>query len=412
MTRKPRAGEARGQNKKGNEMKLHKTTLAALAGTLGALALSAGAAFAAPTCENGPIQIGAVSTITGIADFSDAPKATKAVFDQLNEAGGINGCKIEYTIADDKADPQVAAQAARDLIDNKEVVVLGGSASLLDCAVNAGTYARNDILSVQGVGVDPLCFNAPSVSPVNVGPYTLTTVMLDYATKHLGAQKACAFIAVIGGTQEAYQNAIAQWEKRSGKTITLVDWTLPLQGDLTPYVIKARDAGCDAVLTNQIEPGVVQWVKTAEAQKVSDINWLFLAPGYTEGVAKALVDSKQPIYIGTEWEPYTEQNSEANRDWIATMDKAGLPKTAFSQGGYMAAKVLIDTISGIEGEVTRESVTAALKEGKELKYPIAGSPYVFGDAEKHSPMKASKIMQLVDGKWTVKTSDWFTLPAE
>ena len=393
-------------------MPIHKTALTALAGTAAAFVISAGSAIAAPTCENGPIQIGAVSTVTGIVDFSDAPKATKAVFDQLNEAGGINGCKIEYTIADDKADPQVAAQAARDLIDNKEVVVLGGGASLLDCAVNAGTYSRNDVLSVQGVGVDPLCFNAPSVSPVNVGPYTLTTVMLDYAAKNLGSQKACAFFSIIGGTQEAYAGAVANWEKMSGNKIALVDMTLPLQGDLTPYVIKARDAGCDAVLTNQVEPGVVQWVKTADAQKISGINWLFLAPGYTEGVAKALADSRQPIYIGTEWEPYTEQDSEANKDWIATMDKAGLAKTAFSQGGYMAAKVLIDTISGIEGEVTRESVSAALKEGKELKYPIAGNAYMFGDAETHSPMKASKIMQLVDGNWTVKTADWFTLPAE
>lgn len=388
---------------------LSKSFAAAGLAALGLMAAAA-AAQAAPTCTNGPIQIGAVSTITGIVDFSDAPKATKAVFDQLNDAGGINGCKIEYTLADDKADPQVAAQAARDLIDNKGVVALAGGASLLDCAVNAGTYARNDVLSVQGVGVDPLCFNAPSVSPVNVGPYTLTTVMLNYATKNLNSQKACAFIAVIGGTQEAYAAAIAEWEKTSGKKITLVDWTLPLQGDLTPYVIKARDAGCDAVLTNQVEPGVVQWVKTADAQKISGINWLFLAPGYTEGVAKSLADSKQPVYIGTEWEPYTEQNSAANKDWIATMDKAGLAKTAFSQGGYMAAKVMIDTISSIDGDITRDSVTAALKAGKEMKYPIAGSAYVFGDAAKHSPMQASKIMQLVDGKWTVKTPDWFTLP--
>jgi branched-chain amino acid transport system substrate-binding protein len=370
---------------------------------------SCATALAGPTCESGPIKIGAVSTITGIVDFSDAPNAAKAVFDQLNQAGGINGCMIDYSLADDKADPQVAAQAARDLIDNKEVYALAGGASLLDCAVNAGTYARNDVLSVQGVGVDPLCFNAPSVAPVNVGPYTLTTVMLDYATKNLGSQKACAFIAVIGGTQEAYAGAIADWEKRSGRTIVLADYTLPLQGDLTPYLIKARDAGCDAVLTNQVEPGVVQWIKTADAQKISGINWLFLAPGYTEGVAKALADSKQPLYIGTEWEPYTEANSQANAEWAATMDKAGLPKTAFSQGGFMAAKVIIDTIAGMEGEVNRESLTAALKAGKALSYPIAGTPYVFGDAPRHAPMQASKIMQLVDGKWTVKTPDWFVL---
>lgn len=373
------------------------------------LVFAGSAAFAAgPTCKDGPIKIGAVSTVTGVVDFSDAPKATKAVFEQLNEAGGINGCKIEYSLADDKGDPQVAAQAARDLIDNKGVVALAGGASLLDCAVNAGTYNRNGVLAVQGVGVDPLCFNAPSISPVNVGPFTLTTVMLDYATKNLGAKKVCAFFLILGGTQEAYGNAVAAWEKMSGKKVALVDMTLPPQGDLTPYLIKARDAGCDAVLTNQVEPGVVQWVKTADAQKISGINWLFLAPGYTEGVAKALADSKQPIYVGTEWEPYTE-NNEANADWIKTMDKAGLAKTAFSQGGYLAAKVMIDTISGIDGDVTRETVTSALKEGKELRYSLAGSPYVFGDARAHSPMKSTKIMQLVDGKWVLKTPDWYTV---
>ncbi|MGD9479617.1 ABC transporter substrate-binding protein [Shinella sp. G-2] len=380
-----------------------------LLASAGILLAAASSAAAAPTCENGPIQVGAVSTVTGVVDFSDAPRATAAVFQQLNEAGGINGCKVEFTIADDKGDPQVAAQAARDLIDNKGVVALAGGASLLDCAVNAATYDRNDVLAVQGVGVDPLCFNAPSVSPVNVGPYTLTTAVLDYATKNLGAKKLCTFFSIIGGTQEAYAAAVARWEKMSGNTITLTDVTLPMQGDLTPYVIKARDAGCDAVLTNQVEPGVVQWVKTADAQKITGINWLFLAPGYTEGVSKALADSKQPVYVGTEWEPYTEA-TEANADWAKTMEAAGLAKTAFSQGGYMAAKVMIDTISGIEGEVTREAVTAALKEGKELKYPIAGSAYSFSEAKAHSPMQATKIMQLVDGKWTVKSDDWFVLP--
>lgn len=386
-----------------------KTLVAAGVAALGA-ALLGGPAHAAPTCADGPIKIGSVSTVTGVVDFSEVPKATQATIDQLNAAGGINGCKIEYTLADDKGDPQVAAQAARDLIDNKQVVALAGGASLLDCAVNAATYARNDVLSVQGLGVDPLCFNAPSVAPVNVGPYALTTVMLDYATKNLGAKKICAFFSIIGGTQEAYATAVADWEKISGQKATLIDNSLPETGDLTPYLIKARDAGCDAVLNNQVEPGVVQWVKTADAQKVTGINWLFLAPGYTEGVAKALAASKQPVYVGTEWEPYTELGSDANKEWIATMEKAALPKTAFSQGGYMAAKVIIDVISGIEGPVTRESVSAALKAGKEYTYSIAGNPYVFGEAATHSPMQSTKIMQLVDGAWVAKTPEWFSIP--
>ena len=51
--------------------------------------------------------------------------------------GTLNNGQIYVEVPDDKADPAVAAQAARDLIDNKEAVALVGSGSLLDCAVNA-----------------------------------------------------------------------------------------------------------------------------------------------------------------------------------------------------------------------------------------------------------------------------------
>ena len=384
-------------------------TMAGLAGIAG-LAMTGTASAAGPTCANGSISVGAVSTITGPADFSEVPKATQVVFDAVNAGGGVNGCKIDYTISDDKADPAVAAQAARDLIDNKEVVALVGSASLLDCAVNGTTYSRKDVLSVQGLGVDAACFNSPNVAPVNVGPYTLSTAMAYYAANELDTQKLCAFFIIIGGTQEAYKGAIADWEKISGQKIHLLDLTLPFQGDLTPYVIKARDEGCDAVLTNQIEPQVVQLIKTVDAQKVEGINWLFLAPGYTVEVAKALADTNQPVYVGTEWEPFTETDSAANKDWIAAMNAANRPLTAFSQGGYLAAQVFLDVIKGIDGEVTRESVNNALLNMEPKSYDLIGSQYVFGEAEKHSPMQATKVMKLEKGNWTVETPEWVVLP--
>ncbi|MBR1217707.1 ABC transporter substrate-binding protein [Bradyrhizobium sp. U87765 SZCCT0131] len=391
-------------------MKHLRTIAMAGAASLGFLALSGQAFAAGPTCAGGAIKVGAVSTVTGPADFSEVPKATAAAFDQLNAAGGINGCKIDYTISDDKADPQVAAQAARDLIDNKEVVAMVGSASLLECQVNGATYKRKNVMSVQGLGVDAACFNSPSIAPVNVGPFALSTAVSYYATRSLNTKKLCAFFIIIGGTQEAYKAALANWEKITSQKIHLLDLTLPYQGDLTPYVIKARDAGCDAVINNSVEPGVVQWVKTAEAQKITGINWLFLAPGYTEQVAKALADTNQPVYVGTEWEPYTETGSAANKDWIVAMNASKRPLTAFSQGGYLAAQVFTDVIKSIDGPVTRDSVTSALLKMKPAKYPLAGSPYIFGEDKTHSPMQSTKIMKLDHGAWKVLTPDWVVLP--
>jgi branched-chain amino acid transport system substrate-binding protein len=383
-----------------------------VAASLTTLLISNSAFAAGPTCPDGSIKLGAISTITGPADFSEVPKAAKAMYDALNASGGVNGCKIDFEIADDKADPQVAAQAARDLIDNKKVVAMSGGASLLECAVNAPTYKRAKVDSVDGLGVDPVCFNSPNIAPVNVGPYTLSTAMGLFATNTLHAKNFCAMFIIIGGTQEAYKNALARWEKLTGQQMKLVDLTVPIAGDYTPFIIKARDAGCDAVVSNAIEPGVVAWVKTADAQKISGINWLFLSPGYTTEVAKTLADSKQLIYVGTEWEPYTERDSPANKDWIAAMKASNRPLTAFSQGGYLAAQATIGVIRNIDGPVTRESMNEALARMKPTSYPLAGSPYVFGDGPAHSPMQATKVMKLENGAWTVLTTDWVVVPAK
>ena len=386
---------------------------AAAASMWAACALLANPASAAgPTCTDGKIVVGAVSTITGPADFSEVSKAAKAMFDQVNASGGINGCKIDYTIADDKADPQVAAQSARDLVENKGAVVMAGSASLLECAVNAGYYDKQGILSVHGLGVDPVCFNSPSVSPVNVGPYTLTTAMLQYASTKLGAKKLCGIFWIVGGTDEAYKGAVARWEKLSGQKFGMVDLTLPFQGDYTPYVLKARDEGCDAVVMNTVEPQIVQMINTADAQNITGINWLFLAPGYTVQIAKALAASKQSIYVGTEWEPYTEASSKANEGWNSAMIAAGMPLTAFTQGGYESASILIDVIKGIDGPVTRDAVTAALHNLAPVNNPLVGTPYTFGDAKSHASSQGTKVVKLEAGAWKVETPDWFILPAE
>ena len=391
---------------------MKKTLFFALT-AIATLAGASSAAFAAgPTCTDGKIAIGAVTTATGPADFSEVAKAAKATFDKFNADGGINGCKIDYTIADDKADPQVAAQSARDLVDNKGVVAMAGSASLLECAVNAGYYDKSGVLSIQGLGVDPVCFNSPSISPVNVGPYTLTSAVLQYGSSKLGAKKLCGIFWIVGGTDEAYKGAISRWEKLSGMTMVSVDMTLPFQGDYTPFILKARDAGCDAITLNTVEPQIVQMIKTADAQNISGIKWLFLAPGYTVQVAKALADTKQEVYVGTEWEPYTDAGSKANEGWNAAMTAGGLPLTAFTQGGYESATILLDVIKSIDGPVTREAMTKALHALNSYPHPLVGTPYSFGEGKSHASSQATKMVKLNKGAWSVETPEWFTLPAE
>jgi branched-chain amino acid transport system substrate-binding protein len=369
------------------------------------------ASFAAAQspCQDGVIRLGAISTITGPADLSDVPLASKAVFDDLNAAGGIKGCKIEYSIADDKADPAVAAQVARDLIDNQEIVGLVGSASLLDCAVNAQFYKRRQISSVHGLGADAACFNSSTIAPVNAGQYTMMTIMGRFAVEELKSKAVCAMFVVIGGTKEAFNQSVEEFESLTGTKMRLVDFTLPPQGDLTPFLIKVREAGCDAVITNESEPGMIQWMKTVEDQKMTGINWLFFATAYTDRAAQVLAKTKQPVYAGAEWEPFTDSNSAANSVWRDTMKRANRPLNGLSQGGVMAAQILVDVIKGINGPITRETVTQALEEMAPNNNPLGGNPYQFGKKPKHAPMRSAKVVQLRDGAWSVVTNQWLSL---
>ena len=88
--------------------------------------------------------------------FPDVSGAARATFDQANAKGGVNGCKIDYVVEDDKGDPQTATQAARDLVQNQGVVGLAGSGGLLDCEVNgSSTPSRRSARSPVSASTAP-----------------------------------------------------------------------------------------------------------------------------------------------------------------------------------------------------------------------------------------------------------------
>ena len=96
----------------------------------------AGAAFAAAACvplqayaqEGCPVKLGGVIALTGaqgpvgkvIAD------AGRLAVDEINKAGGVKGCQVEFVIRDDTSQPSVGLDAARFLVDVQKVPAIVG----------------------------------------------------------------------------------------------------------------------------------------------------------------------------------------------------------------------------------------------------------------------------------------------
>ncbi len=394
------------------------TTTSAAPGTTQAATTTAPATttttVAATTAAPGePIKLGSVNSLTGQIVFPEASAAAKAVFDRVNAEGGIGGRPIEYLIEDDAGDPAGAAQAARRLVEDEGVVALVGSASLLECAVNGAYYAEQHVYAVQGTGVDPLCFASSNISPVNTGPYLGFTVGLYYASEVLGYDNVCILVFDIPDFRPAMNAAIQQWRDLTGKDLLFQNTSLLFTDDVTPFVLEAHDAGCQVVVSNGLDVHYIGFMQALQAQGIDDMTWVGLTSGYTADVAKTLgsVGAGDGIlHVNSEFEPFTLE-SPVLADWKALMTSAGVPLTSFAEGGYVAATIMVDVLRGIDGEITRESVSEALLGLDAYQTPMMGSPYSFGDAPAHNPNRASKFVRLQGSDWVLATEDWVVLPS-
>jgi branched-chain amino acid transport system substrate-binding protein len=82
--------------------------------------------------ESGPIKVGALFSITGGASFLGAPEAktVEMLVAKFNQAGGINGRKVEMIIKDTGGKPENAISMAKQLIEeNRVLAILGPSTS-------------------------------------------------------------------------------------------------------------------------------------------------------------------------------------------------------------------------------------------------------------------------------------------
>ncbi|MBN9613516.1 MAG: ABC transporter substrate-binding protein, partial [Actinobacteria bacterium] len=273
---------------------------------------------------------------------------------------------------------------------------------------------QEKVSSIPGIGVDPGCFNSPNIAPANIGPFNDTTLTMLYGSETLGLKNLCVFTSVIGSTGPAYKAAIDRWQQITGKTPKFVDDTLPYGGsDYTPYIVKARDAGCDGVVTNNVEPDAIGMIKAANQQGWKDVTFLFLTSTYSESFAKAVSDSAAGVYVPAEFYPFTE-DSDVNADWKSLMEANKITLTSFSQGGYLAATFMVDVLKSIKGDITRDSVNKALAEMKPIENPMIAYPYEFSKiaAQDFQPGGWPVVLKSGTNAWQKAADDWLMMLAK
>src|SRR5436309_5805673 len=91
-----------------------------------AVTAASGAQRATPGITADTLKIGGTFPLTGVASlYKTIPAAEKAYYDYVNDHGGVNGRKIDFTILDDSYDPSKTVPLVQQLVSDNVFAVFG-----------------------------------------------------------------------------------------------------------------------------------------------------------------------------------------------------------------------------------------------------------------------------------------------
>ncbi len=355
--------------------------------------------------QGSPIVVASISSLEGAEASPESIAAARAYFDLVNATGGIQGRHIEYRVIDDKMDPELARKAVTQLVKDTRVVALAGGSSVLACGVIAETLAQADLYDIPGGAVDTACFQSSHIMPVNAGPYASTYNAMTFARQALKKTHLCAVVPQIPGEPDDYVPTATQWHKQHGGAKPAF-FRYEVDAPLSNLAASAALAPCEAVVFVGPEGAGIAWVKVFRARSPKT-PIILMTTSYASRTMNELAGMGDGIYSMAEFDPWSDR-SLSSIDWRQLMLKSKLPLSSLSQGGYLAAQLLVKQLLTIRGSITRASVSEALRAMPAWNSGMTHRPLKV-DARGHHELNRSGLpMQLQNGRWQIAHSSWVT----
>ena len=327
---------------------------------------------------NAQLLIGQTAGFSGqvAAGVKETSDGAKLYLDSVNAKGGVNGQKIEVVALDDKFDPKLAADNARKLIEETNVLAL---------FLNRGTphtEAIIPLLDKHGVSLV-----APSTGAMVLHQPVRKYVFNVRATYQREAEKAMTHLASMGisriGVVYADDSFGADGLTGAQKGLVAAKITPVLQEkfdrakpDFTPIAAKLAKADAQAVLIIASGSAVVD-ANNAIRAAGSAAQIVTLSNNASAGFIKSLgahargviVTQVYPNERAVTYPMVKEAQELARAKGLGDISPAMLE-------GYAAAKVLVEGLKRAGPKPTREKVQVALESLR--KFDLGGLEITYG----------------------------------
>lgn len=347
---------------RGRMLRLSMAVLAAAMAAALALML-AGCGEEGGEATEEPLKIGAIVSLTGTYAGLGQPEKNVIEMEvkRINDAGGVNGRKVEVIIEDDATDEAKAVAAATKLIEQDGVVALIGATGTGQTMAVRGDVQRAGIPQVSMAGgtvitnpVDPLVFATPWSNMIVV-PFTF-----DYI-KSQGISKV-GLIYDSGGFGKDGQAVISQMAPAAGVKVVSEQSFNPGDTDMSAQLTKIKNSDAEAIVfwTAGAEAAII--AKNAKdlgidlplfgSHGIARREFIEGAGDAAEGVRFAAGKVLIPEAYGEGTEAYTVATEFIDR----YTEAYGEAPSTFAGHAYDALYLIVEAARRIEGEITPEAL--------------------------------------------------------
>ena len=381
------------------EWTIVKTVLAASVATALATAASAQTRGVTPT----EVVFGMHTDLSGVAATYgvSSSNGVKMRFDEINEAGGINGRKLKVIVEDQGYQVPKAVQACNKLINRDKVFAF---------VAPLGTPMNNACFKDQfAVGV-------PNLFPLSAArsmyePYERLKFYgaasyvdqirsgIEYFVKQKGKKAVCVMYQDTDFGKEVLDGAQLEVDELKMKLVETATHK-PTDQDFTAQITKLKAAGCDLVVLGTIVRDSIVPYATARKIGWTDVDFLGSAAAYDLVVAAAQGGVTEGLYaMGLTDMPYRDTLGTAAQSWF---DRYKERFRAEPNIGAVYGEVAADlTALGIDRAgpaLTLDSFVTGLESIKGYRDIFNGPELTFA-ADKHQGANSSFLAVVKGGRW-------------
>ena len=356
------------------------------------------------------VLVGAGLDLTGaVANWGVNIKAgMEAVFNRVNDAGGIHGRKIKLVAYDHVYQPPKAVTNAKRLVERDKVFVMMG---------HLGTPTTKAIMEYLDEKKVPNIFPSTLASIwTNSGKWHIgdlatfadqTGLIIDYLVKERKFKKIASFYQDDEYGLDGHQAGKARLKHQYDRAYAAeVDYKRA-DIDFSSQAAKLKESGAEAVILQAVyrEPP-----RLAEQCHAIGYHPLFI------GVSAIVLDKTIELggkhvegVMGVEVYPLPTDPGAFLDLYRADMKKyfPNLALDTTNLYGYQKAALFVEGMQRAGKNLTRDSLLKAIESIKDWD-PGWGLKYSYGGDNRRVMSRAARLVTVKEGKWT-KSSDWMEL---